>query len=126
MKFVASWSDYRNAIVMLAMSSKSDPALGNPLFVSAERISPALTPLSWFSTIPYLSIILSNFSPNRLVIDPAGNYFWLSCGTATRNKESWSFRCRPANWSGFIRAYIDKPGTTSYDSAETTNGQAPC
>jgi hypothetical protein len=42
-KFVASWSDYRNAIVVLATSSKSDPALGNPRFVSAERISPALT-----------------------------------------------------------------------------------
>jgi hypothetical protein len=70
------------------MSSKSDPALGNPRFVSAERISPVLTPLSWFSTIPYLSIILSDFSPNRLVIDPTGNYFWLSCGTATRNKDA--------------------------------------
>jgi hypothetical protein len=87
-KFVASWSDYRNAIAVLAMSSKSDPALGNPRFVSAERISPVLTRLSWFSTIPYLSIILSDFSPNRLVIDPTGNYFWLSCGTATRNKDA--------------------------------------
>ena len=87
-KFVASWIDYRDAIAMLAMSSHSDPALGDPRFVSAERISPALAPLSWFSTIPYLSIILSNFSPNRLVVDPAGNYFWLSCGTATRNKNA--------------------------------------
>jgi hypothetical protein len=84
-KFIASWSDYRNAIAVLAMSSKSDPALGNPRFVSAERISPALTPLSWFSTVPYLSIVLTDFSPNRLVIDPVGNYFWLSCGMATRN-----------------------------------------
>jgi hypothetical protein len=87
-KFVASWIDYRDAIAMLAMSNNSDPALGDPRFVSAERISPALAPLSWFSTIPYLSIILSNFSPNRLIIDPAGNYFWLSCGTATRNKDA--------------------------------------
>ena len=87
-KFVASWSDYRNAIAMLAMSNESDPALSNPRFISAERIPPALAPLSWFSTIPYLSIILSNFSPNRLVIDPAGNYFWLSCETATRNKDA--------------------------------------
>jgi hypothetical protein len=87
-KFVAIWSDYRNAIAALAMSSEADPALGNPRFVSSERISPALAPLSWFSTIPYLSIILSNFSPNRLVIDPAGNYFWLSCETATRNKDA--------------------------------------
>jgi hypothetical protein len=87
-KFVAIWSDYRNAIAALAMSSETDPALGNPRFVSSERISPALAPLSWFSTIPYLSIILSNFSPNRLVIDPTGNYFWLSCRTATRNKDA--------------------------------------
>jgi hypothetical protein len=87
-KFIASWSDYRNAIAVLAMSSKSDPALGNPRFVSAERLSPALTPLSWFSTIPYLSIVLSDFSPNRLVIDPAGNYFGLSCGTAIRNRDA--------------------------------------
>jgi hypothetical protein len=87
-KFVASWIDYRDAIAMLAKSSNSDPVLGDTRFVSAERIPPALAPLSWFSTIPYLSIILSNFSPNRLVIDPAGNYFWLSCGTATRNRDA--------------------------------------
>jgi len=87
-KFVTSWIGYRNAIAALAMSSESDPALGDPRFVSADRISPALAPLSWFSTIPYLSIILSDFSPKRLVIDPAGNYFWLACATATRNKEA--------------------------------------
>jgi len=87
-KFVASWMDYRDAIAGLAIGSESDPALGDPRFVSAERISPTLPPLSWFSTIPYLSIILSNFSPNRLVIDPAGNYFWLSCETATRSKDA--------------------------------------
>ena len=60
-KFVTSWIGYRDAIAALAMSSESHPALGDPRFVSAERISPALAPLSWFSTIPYLSIILSNF-----------------------------------------------------------------
>ena len=87
-KFVTSWINYRNAIAALAMSSESDPELGDPRFVSAERISPTLAPLSWFSTIPYLSIVLSNFSPSRLVIDPAGNYFWLGCATATRNKEA--------------------------------------
>lgn len=87
-KFVASWNDYRNTIAALAMGSESDPALGDPRFVSAGRISLALAPMSWFSTIPYLSIILSNFSPNRLVIDPTGNYFWLSCETATRNRDA--------------------------------------
>jgi hypothetical protein len=102
-KFVASWSDYRNAIAVLAMNSDSDPALGDPRFVSAERISPALAPLSWFSTIPFLSIILSNFSPNRLVIDPAGNYFWLSCGTATRNRDAE--RVVPVQTRELVRVY---------------------
>jgi hypothetical protein len=102
-KFVASWIDYRDAIAMLAMSDNSDPALGDLRFVSAERISPALAPLSWFSTIPYLSIILSNFSPNRLIIDPAGNYFWLSCGTATRNKDAQLVV--PVQTRELVRAY---------------------
>ena len=87
-KFVTSWVDYRDAVAVLAMSGQSDPKLGDPRFVSAERIRPALAALSWFSTVPYLSIILSNFSPNRLVIDPAGNYFWLSCETATKNRDA--------------------------------------
>lgn len=87
-KFVASWVDYRDAVAGLAMSQQSDARLGDPRFVSAERIRPALAALSWFSTVPYLSIILSNFSPNRLVIDPAGNYFWLSCETATKNRDA--------------------------------------
>jgi hypothetical protein len=87
-KFVASWVDYRNAVAGLSRSGESDPALGDPRFISAQRIRPALAPLSWFSTLPYLSIILSNFSPNRLVIDPAGNYFWLSCETATKSRDA--------------------------------------
>ncbi len=87
-KFVASWVDYRDAVAGLAMSDQSDPKLGDPRFVSAARIRPALAALSWFSTVPYLSIILSNFAPNRLVIDPAGNYFWLSCETATKNRDA--------------------------------------
>jgi hypothetical protein len=87
-KFITAWTEYRNAIESLAMSSEFDEALGDLRFVSSKRISPTLAPLSWFSTIPYLSIILSNFSPNRLVIDPSGNYFWLSCETATRSKDA--------------------------------------
>ncbi|MEO8317051.1 MAG: hypothetical protein ABJA75_04780 [Bradyrhizobium sp.] len=87
-KFVTAWTNYRSAIVALSTGSEADPALGNPKFVSSQRIPPALAPLSWFSTIPYLSIILSNFSPSRLVIDPDGNYFWLSCSTATKSRDA--------------------------------------
>jgi hypothetical protein len=69
------------------MGDESDVELGNPRFVSSARVSQDLAPLAWFSTIPYLSVILSNFRPNRLVIDPAGNYFWLSCATATNSRD---------------------------------------
>ena len=86
-KFVTAWSRYLDAIAGLAMSNESDPDLGDPRFVSSGRAAPDLAPLEWFSTIPYLSVILSNFQPNRLVIHPTGNYFWLSCTTATRNRD---------------------------------------
>ena len=87
-KFVAAWADYRTEVAALAESHQSDPVLGNPRFVSSERTSANLNRLSWFSTTPYLSAIVANFLPNRLVIDPAANYFWLSCTTATANEEA--------------------------------------
>ena len=87
-KFVVAWSHYRSAVATLVAGDASDPALGNPDFVSSERIGSGLNRLSWFSTTPYLSVIVTNFQPNRLVIDPHGNYFWLSCATATANAEA--------------------------------------
>jgi hypothetical protein len=102
-KFIAAWSQYRTAVAALAMGDASDPALGNPRFVSSERISPGLNRLSWFSTMPYLSVIVANFMPSRLVIDPAGNYFWLSCATATANAERP--RAIPAEGRDLVRIY---------------------
>jgi hypothetical protein len=102
-KFVVAWFRYRDAIATLAISQYSDPALGDPRFVSSKRISPDLAPLEWFSTIPYLSAILGNFRPNRLVIDPSGNYFWLSCATATRSAERQLVA--PLHARELIRAY---------------------
>jgi hypothetical protein len=97
-KFLTAWSRYRGAITTLAMSQDADPDLGDPRFVSSRRGPSALAPLEWFSTVPYLSVVLSDFRPNRLIIDPAGNYFWLSCATATSSMERhlWS-RYVPAN-----------------------------
>ena len=55
---------------------------------------------------PYLSVVLSNFSPNRLVIDPAGNYFWLSCATATQTARPIArFRSRLGISSASIPAF---------------------
>jgi hypothetical protein len=102
-KFVHAWTDYRHAIAALAMGQESDPLLGNQNFVSSARISSYLAPLSWFSTLPYLSVVLANFSPDRLVIDPAGNYFWLSCETATQNRDAK--RAIPVQAREFVRIY---------------------
>jgi len=102
-KFVAAWADYRTEVAALAESDQSDPALGNPRFVSSERISASLNRLSWFSTTPYLSVIVENFLPRRLAIDPVGNYFWLSCATATANESAT--RAVPAEARRLVRIY---------------------
>jgi hypothetical protein len=81
--FLREWSAYKAAVRRLADGTQSDPALGDPRFVSSARIGLELNRVSWFSTTPYLSVILSGFAPSRLVVDPIGNYFWLSCSTAT-------------------------------------------
>jgi hypothetical protein len=87
-KFVTNWAAYKAAVRALALGNASDPALGDPRFVSSQRISPELNQLGWFSTVEYLSIIVSDFKPVRIVVDPTGNYFWLSCGTATENAKA--------------------------------------
>jgi hypothetical protein len=102
-KFVTSWTSYRAAVAALATSNDSDPGLGDPRFVSSERISADLNRLSWFSTTPYLSVLVANFAPSRLVVDPAGNYFWLSCATATANSKAIS--ATPAAGRELVRIY---------------------
>jgi hypothetical protein len=88
-KFVQAWSHYKNAILALATGTASDPALGDARFVSADRIGAKLNRLSWNSTTLYLSVLLApGFHPSRLVIDPAGNYFWLTCSIATANEQA--------------------------------------
>jgi hypothetical protein len=102
-KFVTAWSHYRTAVAGLATGEQSDPSLGDPRFVSSARIAAGLNRLSWFSTTPYLSALVANFRPNRLVIDPGGNYFWLSCATATANENAG--RAVPAETRELMRVY---------------------
>jgi hypothetical protein len=102
-KFVTEWTAYKSAVRSLATGSISDPALGDPRFVSAQRIAPDLKQLTWFSTVEYLSVLVSDFMPTRLVIDPRGNYFWLSCRTATANFDAT--RAVPAAARDLIRIY---------------------
>jgi hypothetical protein len=83
-KFVGGWAEYRAALAALASGPASDPELGDPQFVSAARLGPALNRLGWNSTTLFLSVLVApGFAPARLVVDPDANYFWLTCATAT-------------------------------------------
>ena len=86
-KFVAAWTQYKAAVRALAMGTASDPALGDPRFVSSHRIDPGLNRLSWLTTTPFLSVLLApGLVPQRLVVDPSAGYFWLSCEKATASE----------------------------------------
>lgn len=85
-KFTAGWSSYLNSLRNLAMSSASDPQLGSPRFVSAQRLGEERNQFAWGSTTHFLSVLVApGMKPERLVVDPDTNYFWLSCPTATAN-----------------------------------------
>ncbi len=88
-KFVGAWIGYKAAVRALATGTQSDPSLGNPDFVSSQRISADLIRLSWNSTTPYLSVlVVPGLEPTRLVVDPGAGYFWLSCDTATKSEQT--------------------------------------
>jgi hypothetical protein len=103
-KFVTQWTKYKAAVLALATSTASDPALGNPHLISSARIAPELNRLSWYSTTPYLAVILAGFTPTRLVVSPrTANYFWLSCKMATANLKA--DRAVPAASRELVRIY---------------------
>jgi hypothetical protein len=102
-KFVTAWTKYKAAVLALATGTAADAALGDPNFVLSDRIGADLNRLSWFSTTPYLSVIVAKLAPGRLVVDPAANYFWLSCETATANFKA--DRAVPAESRRLVRVY---------------------
>jgi len=103
-KFAIAWTDYTSAVRTLATGTASDPALGDPRFVSSDRIGDDLNELSWFSTTPYLSVLVApGLAPARLVVDPAANYFWFDCRTATTNEEA--DRAVPVESRRLVRVY---------------------
>jgi len=103
-KFVTQWTKYKTAVLALATSTVSDPVLGDPHLISSARIGPELSRLSWYSTTPYLSVILAGFAPTRLVVSPrTANYFWLSCEMATANLKA--DRVVPAASRELVRIY---------------------
>jgi hypothetical protein len=89
-KFVGAWTDYKAAVRSLANGTAADPGLGDPLFVSSDRIDAELNRLSWSSTVHFLSVLLApGFAPARLVMDPRQGYFWLSCETAMQDEGAY-------------------------------------
>jgi len=103
-KFVKGWMDYKTALRVLAMGTQTDPALGDPSFVSSQRIGAKPSRLAWNSTTPYLSVLVApDLKPARLVIDPSTGYFWLSCETATESERTSA--AIPAESRRLIRIY---------------------
>ena len=103
-KFTDTWTRYKAAVRVLATGSGADPQLGDPRFVSSERIGSDLNRVSWRSTTPYLAVLMApNLSPSRLVVDPTAGYFWLSCKTATDNRQAR--RALPVDARELIRVY---------------------
>jgi hypothetical protein len=88
-RFVVQWVHYEEAVRKLATGTTSDPALGDPRFVSANRLPANLNGLVWASTTHFLSILVAPaFAPARLVVDPGANYFWLPCRTAAASSSA--------------------------------------
>lgn len=103
-KFITAWSNYQAAVRTLATGNVSDPVLSDPRFVSSQRIPPGFNRLSWMSTTHFLSVLLApKLKPARLVVDPSATYFWLSCETATENRDAP--RAAPTQARELIRAY---------------------
>lgn len=104
-RFVSAWTTYTAEIRMLASGAASDPALGDARFVSSERIDEPLKALAWSSTTPFLSVLAAtDFSPRRLVVDPAAGYFWLPC-ELSHSIEAKRPQVLPAEALGLISAY---------------------
>jgi hypothetical protein len=103
-KFVIAWREYVAAIRHLALGEDADPALGFPDFVSSARLSTHFERLSWQSTTPFLSVLVSDrYAPRRLVVDPQANYFWFDCTAASAN--ATAVRAVPMMTREMIRRY---------------------
>lgn len=84
--FAMAWRGYIEEVRRVSDGVDIDPVLGDPDFVSAARIPARFTKLSWNSTTPFLSIMVSDgYAPRHLLVDPSAGYFWFDCATATAN-----------------------------------------
>ena len=79
-RFAAGWRDH------LSMFSRLVTEPSRTRFVELDPEKPEYDELPWFSTLPYLSVLVApDFKPARLAIDPKSDYFWISCATANES-----------------------------------------
>jgi hypothetical protein len=103
-KFVVGWTRYEAAVRALAMGAASDPVLGDPRFVSSDRIDADTNRLAWQTTTQFLSVLVApGLAPARLVVDPSAGYFWLTCKLATAVEQS--DRALPVEGRRLIRVH---------------------
>lgn len=99
-RFAAAWRDHLDMITRLVSESS------RAKFVEVDPEVPEYDELPWFSTLPYLSVLVApDFKPARLAIDPRSDYFWISCATATANVRKAGERGIPAQSRELIRDY---------------------
>ncbi len=101
-RFAVAWNDH----LVLFTQMVTRPDAGNSKFVEIDPARLEYRGLPWFSTLPYLSVLVApDFKPARLAIDPKSDYFWISCTTATESLRTAGPRGIPAQSREMIRAY---------------------
>jgi hypothetical protein len=99
-RFAAAWRDH------LAMFTRLVSEPSRAKFVEVDPEVPQYEELPWFSTLPYLSVLVApDFRPARLAIDPRSDYFWISCATATASVKKAKGRGIPVQSREMIRDY---------------------
>lgn len=99
-RFAAAWRDH------LALFTKLVTESSRAKFVEVDPERPEYDELPWFSTLPYLSVLVApDFKPARLAIDPRSDYFWISCATATASVRKAKGRGIPVQSREMIRDY---------------------
>jgi len=99
-RFADAWSDHLSLFkTMVTQASRSRE-------VEIDSENPEYEELPWFSTLPYLSVLVApDFKPARLGIDPRSDYFWISCATATASVKKAGPTGIPAQSREMIRRY---------------------
>lgn len=101
-RFAAGWTEYLT--IFRGMVSKAETQ--DSKYVEIDPDNPKFHDMAWFSTLPYLSVLVApGLKPRRLVIDPRSDYFWVSCGKLTASVRKGSGLGIPAQSRQMIRDY---------------------